>query len=87
MLEDGATVTNAVTFSNTGGVTLGNGGDTFDFTGGLVSTASTTTVNGDVSTTDTDLTLGTTTVNGNSTLSSGTGLLTLGNTTLADDVT
>ncbi len=58
------TVTNLVTFNNTGGLTLGNGGDVFNFNGGLVSTASTTTINGTVNTTDDDVTLGVVTLSG-----------------------
>ena len=59
-------VTNAVTFTNTGGVTLGNGGDVFLFDGGLTSTASTTTVNGTVRTSGDAVLLGAVTLTGNS---------------------
>ncbi len=80
-------VTNAATFSNTGGVTLGNGGDSLAFNGGLVSTASTTTLGGTIITINNPIALGTTQVSSTSSLSSGSGLLTVGNTTLADGAT
>ena len=70
-LNGGATVTNAVSFNNTGGVTLGDGAganDTLLFTGGLTSTASTTTVNGTVRTAAQPLILGAVTLGGSSTL-------------------
>ncbi|MFN9036470.1 MAG: hypothetical protein ACK5YO_09265, partial [Planctomyces sp.] len=51
-------VTNAVTFGTSGALALGNGSDTLTFTGGLVHTAGGTSVNGNVTTTNTALTLG-----------------------------
>ena len=79
------TVTNAAAFSNTGTVTLGDGGDTLTFTGGLTATApSVVNVNGTVRAAgsasmslgdgDTDVAVvGNSTIGGNS-----TGLVTLG---------
>jgi hypothetical protein len=50
-LNGGATVTNAATFNNTGGVTLGNdAGDVTSFGGGVISTASTTSAAGTIRT-------------------------------------
>jgi hypothetical protein len=82
------TITNAVTFSNTGGVTLGNGGDIALFAGGVSSTASTTTINGTVRTSGDTVTFGTTTIAGASSIdttnagaSPAGGSVTLGATT------
>ena len=59
LLNAGGTITNAVTFNNTGGVTLGdNSGDTSTFNGGVTSTASTTTTGGTIATSDDAITLG-----------------------------
>ncbi|MFM7922595.1 MAG: hypothetical protein ACKPJJ_20435, partial [Planctomycetaceae bacterium] len=80
-------VTNAVTFGTSGAVALGNGSDTLTFTGGLIHTAGETTLNGNVTTTNTALTLAATTVPGNTTLAAGSGTITLGAATLADGVT
>ena len=69
---------NAMTFTNTAGVNLGNGGgDTLTFAAGLTSTASTTTLNGVVNSTNTLATLGTTVLAGNSTVNSGTNAIDL----------
>ncbi|MFN9296045.1 MAG: hypothetical protein ACK6EB_48875, partial [Planctomyces sp.] len=46
-------VTNAVTFGTTGALALGDGSDTLTFTGGLVHTAGSTSVNGSITTTNT----------------------------------
>lgn len=68
------TITNDCTFLNTGGVTLGNGGtDVITFTGGLDTTAGTTTVNGTVNTTNTQMDIGALTLAGHTTLDTGTG--------------
>ena len=75
------TITTPTSLINTGGVTLG-GGQTF--TSGLTSTTSTSTILGNVSTTNTAMTLGATTVNGSATLTSGSGAIVLGATTIAD---
>lgn len=61
-------VTNPVTFSNTGGVTLGDGADEFLFDGGFVSTSSTTTLNGNVRTSADAMQLGAVSLAGNSLL-------------------
>jgi hypothetical protein len=65
VLLDGATTTisNAVTFANTGGVRLGNGGDSLTFNGGLTSTASTTNTGGTITVNGGNLTLGAVTLN------------------------
>jgi filamentous hemagglutinin family protein len=88
------TFNNAVTFLNTGALTLGNGADTFTFTGGVTATApSGINLSGTVSAAgtgvlslgdnDTPLTVtGTSTVGGAS-----TGTITLGAATLADNAT
>ncbi|MCK5685767.1 autotransporter domain-containing protein [bacterium] len=77
--NDGGTVTNDVTFANTGTVTLGNGNtDSFTFTGGLDTTAcSTTTLAGTVATTDQQLDLGPSTLSADSTINSGTAAINL----------
>ncbi|MCX7031174.1 MAG: hypothetical protein NTU62_13795, partial [Spirochaetes bacterium] len=63
------TIPGNTTFSNTGGVTFGDGADITTFsTGTLTSTASTTTLNGTVRTAAQTLTLGAVTLAGNSTL-------------------
>ncbi len=72
------TFTNAVTFNNTGGVTLGNGASTFNFDAGLTSTASTTTLAGVVNTNNAPLTLGGVTLASDSTLNSAGGPINLG---------
>ncbi|MFN9289517.1 MAG: hypothetical protein ACK6EB_15700, partial [Planctomyces sp.] len=66
-------VTNPVTLLNTGGVTLGNGSDTLNFNGGLVSTASATSVNGTVNTTDDPTTFNALSITGASSINTGTG--------------
>jgi len=69
VLNGGATITNAVSFLNTGGVTLGNDPtDILAFAGGLTSTASTTTINGTVRTSGNAIQLGAVTLAGNSVL-------------------
>ncbi len=81
VILDGAlnTFTNPVTFLNTAGVTLGNAG-TFNFNGGLTSTASTTTSDGTVNTNGNILDLGTITLTGNSSFNSAGGTLSIGTT-------
>jgi hypothetical protein len=78
----GGTVTNAVTFSNTGTLVLGQAGGTQTYTGGLVATApSGLTVYGTLATTNTTLTLGSlTTLAADTVLSSGSGAVNLSNT-------
>ncbi|MES2219237.1 MAG: filamentous hemagglutinin N-terminal domain-containing protein, partial [Pseudomonadota bacterium] len=67
------TITNATTFNNTGGVTLGSASTSaLTFTGGLISTAGTTTTFGAVNTTNTAMSLAALTLAGNTTLDSGT---------------
>ena len=86
MVFEGASnqVTNAVTFSNTGGVTLGNGGDEFLFDGGLTSApASTTTLNGNVRTSGDAVLLGAVTLAGNSVVDTTNA----GNVTDGNDIT
>ena len=74
LLGNASTITNAVTFSNTGGVTLGDGGgDVLTFNGGITSTASPTTINGTVQTSGDAVTLGTVTLAGGSTIDTGSG--------------
>ncbi len=73
------TITNAVSFLNTNGVTLGGGG-TFDFNGGLTSTASTTTLDGTINSNDNAIDLNAVTVSGNSQLNSAGGAITIGAT-------
>ena len=76
-------MTNDATFINTGVVTLGNeASDVTTFTGGLdTTTPIATNVAGTVSTTDTQMDLGTTTMTANTTLRSGSGLLNVGSIT------
>jgi hypothetical protein len=67
-------IAGATAFSNTDGVTLGNGeGDSTTFAGGVTSTAGPTTVHGTVSTTNTGATFGALTLGGNSVISTGAG--------------
>jgi filamentous hemagglutinin family protein len=81
-------VTAAVNLQNTGSATFGNGGgDALTFTGGVTHTAGTNAINGNITATNNVINLNnTTTVAGNSTLAAGSGLITLGNTTLSDGV-
>ena len=81
-----STITNAVTFSNTGTLTLGQDGGVQTYTGGLIATApSTVTLNGTINTTNTALTLNAftlgsaVTLNANS--SDSTGLIKVGTIT------
>jgi parallel beta-helix repeat protein len=78
ILGDGSEIVNQVEFANTGGVTLGDGGDTITFTGGLASTAGPTTIAGVVATTDTPLSLGDVTLAANATLRAGLGQIATG---------
>ncbi|MFM8290283.1 MAG: beta strand repeat-containing protein, partial [Planctomycetia bacterium] len=66
LLGDGSAITSVTTFGNTGGVMLGNGGDTITFNGGITSTASTTTINGTVATSGDAAVFGGVTLGGNS---------------------
>src|SRR5206468_3491997 len=86
------TIAGATTFNNGGTLTLGDGGDTINFTGGVVATApSSKTVNGTVTAAGTGvINLGTSAVNvtGSSTIGgTSTGQITLGAATLSDGVT
>ncbi|NDH07440.1 hypothetical protein EBX93_16230, partial [bacterium] len=76
---NGATnITNAVTFNNAGTLALGDGGDTLTFNGGLVATAPSVTLDGTIQTSGDVITLGSSsksiTVNGDSSLSSNSGV-------------
>ena len=74
VFNDGGTITNDTTFLNTGGVTFGdNDGDTITFTGGLDTTAGTTTARGTINTTNTQMDIGAVTLAGATTLDTGTG--------------
>ncbi|MCX5704806.1 MAG: filamentous hemagglutinin N-terminal domain-containing protein [Candidatus Omnitrophica bacterium] len=79
----------ATTLANTGSVTFGNGGgDASAFAGGLTHTAGINAIDGNISSTNAPINLNnTTSVTGSSTLAAGSGLITLGNTTLSDGVT
>ena len=83
-LDEGGTITDAVTFANTGGVRLGDGSsDVLTFVGGVSSIANTTTVEGVIRTDGTALVLNATTLGGHATLAtdhdvSAGGTLTLG---------
>ncbi|MFN9159988.1 MAG: beta strand repeat-containing protein, partial [Planctomyces sp.] len=76
-------VTNSVTLLNTGGVTLGNGGDTLNFNGGLISTASATSVNATVNTTDDPTTFNALSITGASSINTGTGNVLAGSIAVA----
>jgi hypothetical protein len=67
------TITDAVTFVNTGGVILGDGGDAFTFNGGLTSSASTTTLAASVTTSADNVALGAVTLAGNTSFSTAGG--------------
>lgn len=70
----GGTIANAVTLNNTGGVTFGNAvGDTINFTNGITSTASTTTIQGTLNTTNSNVTFGATTLAAAATVNTGAG--------------
>ena len=74
VFNDGGTITNDATFSNTGGVTFGdNDGDSITFTGGLDTTAGTTTARGTVLTTNTQMDIGAVTLAGTTVFDTGTG--------------
>lgn len=73
LIGTNTTITNAVTFTNTGGVRLGDGADVLNFSGGLTSTASTTTVNGTVTTANQQVTFGNLRIGGDSVVSTGGG--------------
>ncbi|MFC1480379.1 hypothetical protein ACFL5Y_02900, partial [Candidatus Omnitrophota bacterium] len=75
-LNGGGTITNDVTFLNTGGVTLGNDAlDSITFTGGLDTTVGDTTAAGTVITTDNQMELGVTTMTADTALKSGSGAI------------
>jgi hypothetical protein len=59
---------------NSGGVTLGNGGDAITFDGGVTSNASTTTINGTLATSNDDATFGSITLAGDTVINTGTGV-------------
>src|SRR4029079_17395140 len=65
--------TNAITFNNTNGVTLGNNvANVFNFNGGLTSLNNTTTINGTINAVGNAVSLGTLALAGNSAISAGT---------------
>ena len=71
--------TPTVTFNNTGALTLGNGGDNFTFSGGLTATApGTLTLNGNIGTADTPMSLGNAGLGGATSITTGGGTLSLG---------
>ena len=73
VFNDGGTITNDATFLNTGGVTFGdNDGDSITFTGGLDTTAGSTTARGTINTTDTQMDIGAVTLAGATTFDTGT---------------
>jgi hypothetical protein len=74
LLGDGSAITSVTTFANTGGVTLGDGGDTITFDGGVTSTASTTTINGTVATSGDSAAFGGVTLGGNSIINATGGI-------------
>ncbi|MCY2991112.1 MAG: autotransporter-associated beta strand repeat-containing protein [Planctomycetota bacterium] len=82
-------VTDPVTFGTSGKVTFGNGSGIRTFTGGVTHTAGPNEINGDIVASGgaIDLSVAVATVTGNSTLAAGSGQITLGNTTLSDNVT
>ncbi|MCA1799658.1 MAG: hypothetical protein LC632_09455, partial [Xanthomonadaceae bacterium] len=85
VLNAGASVTNAMTFNNTGALTLG-GAATYTFTNGVTATApSAVTLDGTVQTTNSAIDFGAASVvlAGNTTLSAGTALITLGAVTVS----
>ncbi|MFN9295477.1 MAG: hypothetical protein ACK6EB_45975, partial [Planctomyces sp.] len=67
------TITSTVGFVNTGGVILGDGGDTFTFDGGFTSTASATTLAAAFSTSADNVALGAITLAGNTSFSTAGG--------------
>lgn len=71
-------INTAVTFLNTNGVTIGNGGDVSNFNGGVISTASTTTLGGTVNTSADAAQFGALTIASNSTIATSGGALTIG---------
>ncbi|MFM8729635.1 MAG: hypothetical protein ACKON9_31420, partial [Planctomycetaceae bacterium] len=66
-------ITNPVTIFSNGMVTLGDGGDTLTFNGGVVNTTSPTTLNGTFITSNDDVTFAALTVAGNSSINTGAG--------------
>ena len=67
----GSAITNAVTFSNTGTVSLGSSGGTQTYTGGITATApSSSTLKGTINTTNAAMTFGPLTLGANTTLNS-----------------
>jgi hypothetical protein len=72
----GATIATDTTFTNTGGVTLGDdAGDDTTFAAGLDTQAGTTQIAGDVATTNSQIDLGATTLTAESSISAGTSSL------------
>jgi hypothetical protein len=80
------TISSATTFNNTSGVTLG-AGNILNFTNGVTSTAGTTTVNGTVNTTNSNIALATSTISGTSALNSGSGTISFGTLTGTGNLT
>jgi filamentous hemagglutinin family protein len=82
------TFTNAITFNNTNGVTLGNGSNNiFNFNGGLNNTASTTTIHATVNTNNTAMTFDSMILAGDTVLNTSGGHLTMGSITGGQDLT
>ena len=74
VFNEDATITNDLTFANTGGVTLGNASDdNLTFNGGLGSIGGTTTVAGTITTSADDIDIAALTVAANTTITTGGG--------------
>ena len=87
-LNGGCTITDAVTFANTGTTTIGNeSGDSSIFTDGLNATAGAVNIAGTVATTNTAMDLGATTQTAASTIKSGSGAITVASMTGDYDLT
>lgn len=85
IFNGGGTVTNATTFSNTGGATFA--GSPITFTGGLVSTAGTTITSTTVNTTANPMTFGALSLAGTTNLNTSNGIITLAAVTGAQALT
>lgn len=76
VFNGGGTITNATTFLNTGGVTIGGG--TLNFLGGVNTSIGSTFIAGTVTTLNTPMTMGAVALTGTASLATTGGLLTLG---------
>lgn len=72
---------NFMSLNHTGGLVLGDGGDTLHFTNGLIYTAGITTIAGNVDSNGNDITLGSIVLAGDSSLDAQTGNITVGGIT------